>query len=52
MLRDDELNREIINKFSQLHEEDKAVIIETLVMSLFEQALVSFDRQSKNGANP
>jgi hypothetical protein len=52
MLRDDELNREIISKFSKLAEGEKAVIVETLIESLFEQAIVSFDRQSKSEANP
>ena len=52
MLRDDDLNKEIISKFTQLTDGKKAVIVETLIRSLFEQAKISFDRQSKSGASP
>ena len=46
------LNRDIMKKFSALKEENKAIIIETLIESLFGQAAASFDRWSESGVNP
>jgi hypothetical protein len=48
---DNGLNREVIEKFSTLTDKNKATVIATLVESLFEQAVVSSDRQLENELN-
>jgi hypothetical protein len=52
MLRDEDLDREILSDFSTLSDEKKAELIEILSKSLSEQVKVSSGRQSKSGANP
>ena len=52
MRRDDEMNREILKKLSELTEENKAAIIETLLGVLLEPTATSSDRQLDSEADP
>lgn len=46
-----ELDQEIVEKFTALTERNKALIVETLIESLFEQAKVAFDHQKEIATN-
>jgi hypothetical protein len=52
MLRDEDLDNEILESFLCLSDENKAKIIEIITKSFSEQVIISSDRQSKSGANP